>query len=44
MTHRFQDKYDRTDGGIGDSYLVPCGAVMISDEAVIPIDTTTAGK
>ena len=38
MTARFQDKYDRDDGDIGTDYLVPCGAVQISDEAVLPID------
>jgi len=38
MTSRFQDKYDRQDGDIGTDYLIPCGAVQISDEAVLPID------
>ncbi len=38
MTSRFQDKYDRDDGDIGTNYLVPCGGVQISDQAVIPID------
>jgi len=38
MTSRFLDKYDRDDGDIGTNYLVPCGGVQISDEAVVPID------
>lgn len=38
MTSRFQDKFDRADGDIGSNYEVPCGGVIISDEAVIPIN------
>lgn len=38
MTSRFLDRFDRVDGTIGTNYLVPCGGVLISDEAVIPID------
>jgi len=38
MTSRFQDKFDRADGGIGTDYTVPCGGVQITDEAVVPID------
>lgn len=38
MTYRFQDKFERADGDIGSNYRVACGGVMISDEAVIPID------
>jgi len=38
MTSRFTDKFDRADGSIGDNYTVACGGVIISDEAVIPID------
>lgn len=38
MVARFQDKFDRADGDIGTDYLVPCGGVLISDEAVVPID------
>jgi hypothetical protein len=37
MTSTFQDKFDRTDGDIGSDYDIPCGAVSISDEAVIPV-------
>lgn len=38
MTSRFQDKFARTDGAIGENYTVACGGVVISDEAVIPIN------
>ena len=38
MTFRFEDKYNRDDGDIGTDYLVPCGGVQITDEAVVPID------
>lgn len=38
MVSRYQDKYNRDDGDIGPDYLVPCGGVQISDEAVIPVD------
>lgn len=38
MTSRFIDKFDRADGPIGDNYTVACGGVLITDEAVIPID------
>lgn len=38
MTSRFIDKFNRADGEIGSNYLVPCGGVTISDEAVIPIN------
>lgn len=37
-TSRFIDKFTRADGPIGTNYTVPCGGVIISDEAVIPID------
>jgi hypothetical protein len=37
MTSTFQDKFDRIDGDIGSDYDIPCGAVSISDEAVIPV-------
>jgi hypothetical protein len=40
MTSRWQDKFDRVDGSIGSNYSVVCGGVIISDEAVIPIDAT----
>lgn len=40
MTYRFQDKFDRADGEIGNNYTVACGGVIISDQAVIPIDAT----
>lgn len=40
MTYRFEDKFNRADGAIGDNYTVACGGVLISDEAVIPIDAT----
>jgi hypothetical protein len=39
MTDTFSDKFTRSDGDIGSNYTVPCGGVVISDEAVIPIDT-----
>ncbi len=38
MTSRFQDKFDRADGQIGSNYTVACGGVIISDEAVIPLN------
>lgn len=38
MTSRFQDKFDRSDGVIGSNYTVACGGVIISDQAVIPVD------
>jgi len=38
MTSRFLDKFARVDGPIGTNYTVACGGVIISDEAVIPID------
>lgn len=38
MTYRHIDKFERADGPIGDSYTTACGGVIISDEAVIPID------
>lgn len=38
MTYRHQDKFERADGPIGDQYTTACGGVIISDEAVIPID------
>ena len=38
MTARFYDRFDRVDGSIGTSYTVVCGGVIISDQAVIPID------
>lgn len=37
MSSTYQDKFDREDGEIGSDYTVPCGAVSISDEAVIPV-------
>lgn len=39
MTDRFQDKFDREDGEVGANYTPVCGNVVISDEAVIPIDS-----
>lgn len=38
MTSRFIDKFDRQDGSIGTNYTVACGGVLISDEAVIPVN------
>jgi hypothetical protein len=38
MTSRFIDKFARADGEIGSNYTVACGGVLISDEAVIPIN------
>ena len=38
MTSRFIDKFGRPDGSIGTNYTVACGGVLISDEAVIPIN------
>lgn len=38
MTSRFIDKFARADGEIGDNYTVVCGGVLISDEAVIPVN------
>lgn len=38
MTSRFIDKFARADGSIGSNYTVACGGVIISDEAVIPIN------
>ena len=38
MTSRFIDKFNRVDGAIGTNYTVSCGGVLISDEAVIPIN------
>lgn len=38
ITSRFIDKFARADGSIGTNYTVACGGVLISDEAVIPID------
>lgn len=40
MTYRHADKFDRADGSIGASYTVACGGVLISDQAVIPVDAT----
>ena len=37
MTETFQDKFNRVDGEIGSNYLIPCGAVHIFDEAVLPV-------
>lgn len=37
MTSTYEDKFDREDGEIGSDYLIPCGAVSIADEAVIPV-------
>ena len=37
MTSTWDDKFDRADGEIGADYEVPCGAVSISDQAVIPV-------
>jgi len=42
MTSTFIDRFDRVDGPIGSAYLVPCGAVTIFDEAVLPVDVTNA--
>lgn len=38
MTSRFIDKFTRADGPIGSNYTIACGGVLISDEAVIPIN------
>jgi hypothetical protein len=38
MTSRFIDKFDRADGDIGANYTLACGGVVITDEAVIPIN------
>lgn len=38
MASQFLDRFDRADGNIGNNYTIPCGGVLISDEAVIPID------
>lgn len=38
MTSRFEDKFARADGSIGTNYTVACGGVIISDQAVIPIN------
>lgn len=40
MTSRFEDRFNRVDGDIGTNYLIACGGVIISDEAVVPIDAT----
>lgn len=40
MTSTYKDKFDRADGEIGENYSVPCGAVSIADEAVIPVGLT----
>jgi hypothetical protein len=37
-TSRFIDKFARADGEIGTNYTVSCGGVLISDQAVIPIN------
>jgi hypothetical protein len=37
VSSTYSDKFDRVDGDIGSDYTVPCGAVSISDEAVIPV-------
>lgn len=37
-TSRFQDKFARVDGDIGSNYTIACGGVIISDQAVIPIN------
>lgn len=38
MTSIFLDKFARADGAIGTNYTVACGGVIITDEAVVPID------
>lgn len=38
MTSRWIDKFARADGPIGTNYTVVCGGVIISDQAVIPIN------
>lgn len=38
MTSRFIDKFARADGEIGTNYTVACGGVLITDEAVVPLD------
>tara|TARA_R110000772_G_C13310120_1_gene439936 strand:+ start:15706 stop:17370 length:1665 start_codon:yes stop_codon:yes gene_type:complete len=38
MTSRFYDKFARADGTIGTNYTVACGGVVISDQAVIPLN------
>lgn len=42
MVSTFEDKFEREDGAIGADYDVPCGAVSISDEAVIPVGLSGA--
>lgn len=37
-----QDKFDRVDGDIGTTWLVPCGNVTIFDEAVYPVSADDA--
>jgi hypothetical protein len=41
-TQRFLDKFDRADGGIGVNYTVPCGAVELFDESILPVDVQAA--
>jgi hypothetical protein len=38
MTSRFIDRFARADGEIGTNYTVACGGVLISDEAVVPLN------
>jgi hypothetical protein len=42
MSATYQDKFNREDGPIGSNYLIPCGAVSIADEAVIPVGLSGA--
>lgn len=42
MSSTILDKFDREDGPIGESYLIPCGTVSISDETVIPVGLSGA--
>jgi hypothetical protein len=38
MTDSFLDKFNRADGALGTSYMVPCGQARIFDEAVLPVN------
>lgn len=44
MTSRFYDKFARVDGSIGTNFTVACGGVVISDQAVIPIESDDIGS
>lgn len=43
-TSRFQDRYDREDGGVGSAYVIPCGDAAIFDESVWPVDAAGASE